>query len=141
MIVMLPGINCNLTTKKECKVSYSKILRWISLWFFMSTTHFDNRQDFWDIKTISTFIGVPYRLNDFMSRTRFENILSNLCFTDSEPPALRDRFWEVRDLLETWNDNMTKNFIASWGSCLDESMSKWVNKYTCPGHMAVPRKP
>ena len=26
-------------------------------------------------------------------------------------------------------------------NCIDESMSKWVNEYTCPGFMFVPRKP
>eukprot|EP00543_Licmophora_paradoxa_P017556 CAMPEP_0202477908 /NCGR_PEP_ID=MMETSP1360-20130828/94183_1 /ASSEMBLY_ACC=CAM_ASM_000848 /TAXON_ID=515479 /ORGANISM="Licmophora paradoxa, Strain CCMP2313" /LENGTH=67 /DNA_ID=CAMNT_0049105165 /DNA_START=156 /DNA_END=359 /DNA_ORIENTATION=- len=25
-------------------------------------------------------------------------------------------------------------------SCLDELMSKWLNEYTCPGFMVVPRK-
>ena len=36
---------------------------------------------------------------------------------------------------------MTNNFSPSWVSCLDESMSTWRNKYTCPGYMFVPRKP
>ena len=26
-------------------------------------------------------------------------------------------------------------------NCIDESMSKWVNEYTCPGFMFVPCKP
>ena len=32
-------------------------------------------------------------------------------------------------------------FQPGWLSCMDESMSPWTNKYTCPGHMCVPRKP
>ena len=40
-----------------------------------------------------------------------------------------------------WNDNMLMNFSPSWINCIDESMSKWVNEYTCPGFMFVPRKP
>jgi len=36
---------------------------------------------------------------------------------------------------------MTTNFSPSWVSCIDKSMSKWVNPYTCPGFMVVPRKP
>jgi len=36
---------------------------------------------------------------------------------------------------------MMRKFSPSWISCLDESMSKWVGKYSCPGFMCVPRKP
>ena len=36
---------------------------------------------------------------------------------------------------------MTKVFKSGWITCLDESMSVWMNKYTCPGWMFVPRKP
>ena len=32
-------------------------------------------------------------------------------------------------------------FSPGWVSCLDEFMSPWTNKYTCLGHMYVPRKP
>ena len=36
---------------------------------------------------------------------------------------------------------MNKNFSPSWINAIDESMSKWVNEYTCPGFMYVPCKP
>ena len=36
---------------------------------------------------------------------------------------------------------MTDQITPSWVSCLDESMSTWTNKYSCPGWMFVPRKP
>ena len=44
-------------------------------------------------------------------------------------------------MVEEWNKNMAEQFTPSWVSCLDESMSPWMNKYTCPGWMFVPRKP
>ena len=44
-------------------------------------------------------------------------------------------------MIGDWNDNMEKQFEPSYVSCLDESMSKWVSQYTCPGFMVVPRKP
>ena len=44
-------------------------------------------------------------------------------------------------MVHCWNENMAKNFIPSWINCIDESMSMWVNEYTCPGFMFVPRKP
>ena len=36
---------------------------------------------------------------------------------------------------------MKETFIPSWVSCLDESMSPWTNKFTCPGFIFCPRKP
>jgi len=36
---------------------------------------------------------------------------------------------------------MVEKFSPSWISCLDESMSKWLGQYMCPGFMCVPRKP
>ena len=75
-----------------------------------------------------------------MSRKRFEAILKALAITARQPPAFRDRFWEVREIIQAWNANMTEQFTPSWVSCLDESMSMWMNKYSCPGWMFVPRK-
>jgi hypothetical protein len=36
---------------------------------------------------------------------------------------------------------MAEKFTPSWVSCLDESMSIWFNKWTCPGWVFCPRKP
>ena len=40
-----------------------------------------------------------------------------------------------------WNDNMNEVYIPSWISCLDESMSIWLSKYSCPGWVFCLRKP
>ena len=44
-------------------------------------------------------------------------------------------------MLQMWNENMGSNFLPSWINCIDELMSKWINEYTCPGFMYIPRKP
>ena len=75
-----------------------------------------------------------------MSCTRFELILQHIKYTNINPPTYKDRFWEVCEMLEEWNKNMAMNFVPSWINCINESMSKWLNKYTCPGFMFVPRK-
>ena len=75
-----------------------------------------------------------------MSLQRFEAILLALSFTNKTPPTYKDRFWEVRQIINAWNLNMTEIFTPSWVSCLDESMSPWNNCWTCPGWMFVPRK-
>ena len=76
-----------------------------------------------------------------MTRNRFEKIVTNITYTNHEPPAFHDRFWEIQQMVEEWNANMDINFSPSWKNCLDKSMSKWLNEYTCPGFMFVPRKP
>ena len=77
----------------------------------------------------------------YMSRRRFELILYNLRYTKDDPPQYKDHFWEVRWMLQEWNKNMGTDFSPSWINCIDKSMSKWVNEFTCPGFMYVPRKP
>ena len=83
--------------------------------------------------------GTQMQLGDYMSRTGFEAITSSLKYTDKPPPTYKYGFWEVRRLIDEWNANMEKKFTPAWVSCLDESMSKWLNEYTCPGFMCVPR--
>ena len=73
-----------------------------------------------------------------MLHTCFEEILSSICYTDESAPTLLDHFWEIQCLIVAWNKNMDENFIPSRINAIDESMSKWLNKYTCPGFMFVP---
>jgi hypothetical protein len=36
---------------------------------------------------------------------------------------------------------MTEKFLPLWASCLDESMSAWISRWTCPGWVFCPQKP
>ena len=135
--VMIPGMNKSLVPP----ISYGELLCWTGLWISMSTVDGSDRQSFWSMKEPNKFEGAPFRLNEYMSRKRFEEILGAITYTTNNPPAMLDRFWEVRGLIDAWNSNMEENFIPSWMNTIDESMSKWVNEYTCPGFMCVPRKP
>ena len=79
-----------------------------------------------------------------MSYRRFLAINSCLGFTfDKPPPAdkIQDEFWEVRVLHIAWNQHMKDMFRCSWICCLDELISIWISRWTCPGWMFVPRKP
>ena len=64
-----------------------------------------------------------------------------LKYTDKPPPTYKDGFWEVRRLIDEWNASMDKHFTPDWVSCLDNSMSKCLNEYTCPVFMCVSREP
>ena len=97
-------------------------------------------RSFWSTCNIKSFSWCCFTLSTYMSHTRFGFILQHLKYTNINPPIYKDRFWEVREMLKEWNKNMAMNFVPSWINCIDESMSKWLNEYTCPGFMFVPHK-
>eukprot|EP00804_Cyclotella_cryptica_P018793 CCRYP_021187-RA/>CCRYP_021187-RA protein AED:0.33 eAED:0.33 QI:0/0/0/1/0/0/2/0/393 len=72
---------------------------------------------------------------------RMERLDQHICFTDHLPPAFIDKFWEVRQMIGAWRQNMKELFSPDWVVCLDESMSPWTNRFTCPGWVFCPRKP
>lgn len=121
--------------------SLGEFLRWIGVWLLLSSTSGNRRSDFWSMKPIDRVTGAPFRLNDIMSRARFDQILHAITYTNTKPPLFKDRFWEIRDMVDAWNHHMEENFVAGWMSCLDESMSIWNNMWTCPGWVFCPRKP
>ena len=135
--VMIPTMNQSMNNP----VSYGEFLCWIGLWILMSTVDGSDRRSFWSSKDINMFDGAPFRLTHYMSRNRFEEILSAISYTNKCPPQMLDKFWEIRELIDAWNDNMEEEFLPSWINAIDESMSKWLNEFTCPGFMYVPRKP
>jgi hypothetical protein len=47
----------------------------------------------------------------------------------------------MRLLISAWNKNMQDIYVPSWVSCLDELMSIWNMRWTCPGYVFCPRKP
>ena len=98
-------------------------------------------KSFWVTSPINAFHGAPLHLSIWITRTRFEAILSALPFTDIPSPTFIDKFWEVQQMIEAWGMNMKDNFIPGYMNCLDESMSMLTNKFTCPGIMFIPCKP
>ena len=138
---IFPQMNKQLQEEKHCPVSYGKFLHWIGLWFLMATINGPECQEFWSLGETNWFADAPMRLGTYMSRKRFDAILKALSITSHDPPAFRDQFWEICDILKAWNENMMEQFTPSWVRCLDKSMSTWTNKYSCPGWMFVSHKP
>ena len=140
--VIIPQTNTRLTSNGiHCELSYGEFLWWIGVWLLMSMLHGPDRATFWSLMDVDHFQGAPWRLNDLMSRKWFDTIPHAIFYTNHDKPPYRDKFWEVRQMVDEWNKNMAEQFTPSWVSCLDKSMSPWTNKYTCPGWMFVPRKP
>ena len=107
----------------------------------MLTVDGTDQCSFWSTKEVDPFDGTAFRLTEYMSQCQFESILINLGFTKEDSLSFRDRFWELHYMLDCWNKNMTTNFSPSCINCIDKSMSKWLNEYSCPGFMFIPRKP
>ena len=122
-------------------LTWDEFLRFISILLLFATTQGVPRRMFWTNDQPDIFCGAPFRLHAYMSRRRFEAILKSLTFTTKTPPAFKDPFHPVSDLIDAFNKHSAACFSPSWVSCLDESMSVWTNMYTCPGWMFVPRKP
>ena len=120
-VVIIPKTNDAMTLHK--KLTYGDLLRWLGLWFLMATIIGLQRHEFWSLSPVSAFEGAPLRLCVYMGQIRFVDILSTLQFTDSQPPAYLDKFWEVRQMVKAWVDNMNTHFCPGYVNCLDESMS------------------
>ncbi len=53
-------------------------------------------------------------------------------------------YWQILaicEMITAWKDNLFEAFIPGLVSSLDESVSTWINKYTCPGFFFCLKKP
>ena len=51
-------------------------------------------------KSISMFEGLPFRLSEYMSGRRIQNIGTAIRYTNIESPAFLDWFHDVRQIIE-----------------------------------------
>ena len=138
-IVVISQTNKNL----DQELSWGELLRYLGLWFQMSSVGGGYKKtDFWSTLPFDERTNpCPYNFRKYMSMKRFDAITAALSFTAASKPTYRDKFWEVRQLIVEWNKNMAEAFSPSWILCLDESMSIWHSRWTCPGWVFCPRKP
>jgi Transposase IS4 len=88
--IILPVINKKI---ESGLVSFDEFLRWLGTWFLMATIQGPTRSKFWRKKLVML---APFRLNNIMSRNRFEDTLKCLTITNSKVSTYRDKFHEVR---------------------------------------------
>ncbi len=135
--VVIPLTNKNL----EIPLTLQEFYIWLGCQFFMACFEgVANREEWWSAKPICKRSGAPFRLTEYIKKSRFLQITTAITYTDKDPPPFQDKFYDVRQLLDAFNLHYEQNYIPSWMNCLDESMSSWLNQY-CPGFMFVPRKP
>ncbi|KAL3803042.1 hypothetical protein ACHAWO_003841 [Cyclotella atomus] len=64
---------------------------------------------------VDMFDGTPFCLNEYMSSSRFEAITAALRLTDQPYPTdFQDRFHEVRQCIEAFNDHYSEKYDPSW---------------------------
>ena len=110
MEIIIPQTNLNLQHDKHWPTTYGEFLHWMGLWFLIATINGPDHCDFWSLGEVDCFVGAAMRLYSFMSRKCFKAMLKALAITARQPPAFRDHFWEVREVLEAWNSNMMEQF-------------------------------
>ena len=77
---------------------------WLGCHFFMASFEgIENNKLWWSEKTIKFFEGAPFRLSEYMSGRRFQNIGTAIRYTNIESPAFLDRFHNVRQMIEAFN--------------------------------------
>jgi hypothetical protein len=135
------GTTANLVAAGEPGTDLGEMLTYIGLKYLMATVVFSQRQFFSSAEYDEVTNPCPYRLSKHMPSRRIELLDQHIAFTDEDPPAYVDKFWEIRRMFHDWRENMKCHFIPSWVSVLDESMVPWTQKFTCPGWVFCPRKP
>ena len=140
--VILPETNLEMQNGAGGEMSWGEFVRYLGLWILMSTVGYGgDRWRYFSSEPISPWNGAPWRLGKYMTGWKFERITSSLRLTAAPRPSYCDKFHKVRSLIDGWNEHMKSCFIPGWVSCLDESISIWTSRWTCPGFMYVLRKP
>lgn len=137
---VIPATNEELQIENQFPMNMIEMYLFLALHFVMSLNPAHQQRDFFQKKERDLFFTAPY-LGHLMSRRRFESILS--CFrlrSDIPPVDHRDRFWNIRKLIDAFNENMQHEYMPSWIVCVDESMVVFHNPYA-PGWITIKRKP
>jgi hypothetical protein len=142
--VLLPQTSAGVVNSGTTPVTFGKLLSFLGIRLLMSTCSGWKVDEFWNYETVPREQEedlCPYNFRTFMSKSRFQCINRYLSFTNLPKPAFVDKFWSIREMIKSWNDHKAGIFLCAWVICLDESMSIWHNKWTCPGWVFCPRKP
>ena len=91
------------------------LLRYLGLCILMSTCSGWKKDNFWIVNPFDQEANAcPYRIREFMSKSRFNAITREPRFTNTNPPPYVDKFWQIRHMVKAWNDHMTFIFLSSW---------------------------
>ena len=98
------------------KVDLQEFYVFLGCIFYMSCyQRIPDRELWWSARLIDMFNGAPFRLNAYMSRNRFREIVQALRYTadKDEPLFFIDWFHEVRQMIDSFNDHYEKRNRAA----------------------------
>jgi hypothetical protein len=142
--VLLPNTSAELEMANSPPLRLGELMRFIGMRLLMLTLQGWTTDKYWYYDPIpkpQEDGPCPYNFMLVMARRQFYSITKCLVFSDVPPPSYCDKFWQVRQMIKAWNENIANIFVAAWVVCLNESMSIWHNKWTCPGWIFCPCKP
>lgn len=133
---VLPSTTAELEIAGKPALTLDEFWLWLALHLIISLNQSYPQDDFFNTEDRTIMWHPPY-LGGHMSENRFRVINTHLRLTSSTPPVdYRDKFWEVRDLYQAFNDHMAAVFDPGWIVCTDESMVIFTNP-RCPGWVHV----
>ena len=80
------GLWVMMLTISRDPITYGELLHWIGLWVMMLTVAGSDHRSFWSTCDLDIFEGSFFTLSNYMTQTRFENILNNLTYMNKKPP-------------------------------------------------------
>ncbi len=92
----------SLEQANEHPLTTGEFLRYLGIRLLMATIQGYSTVEFWDYSGTmkSQEEGAcPYNLKDYMSLKQFKAITSCLVFTQDNPPAFRDKFWQIQEMV------------------------------------------
>lgn len=138
--VVIPGTSKRLFSQGLAKLKKFEFLRYIGLRVAMSLFKVDHLSDFWMTED-AELKPTPDFGKYGISRDRFKRITQNLAFyipSEAPSPTLLQQALSIYD---GFNVHMKSTYSPSFCVCLDESMSKWTNRWSAPIWTYLPRKP
>ena len=83
------------------KMTKAELVRYLGMQLAISTTSGFARDDFWtsELRRKEMWRAPPYNFNLLLSKARFLLITKHLSFCSSTPPAFRDKFSRVREMI------------------------------------------
>ena len=99
-------------------LSLVEFLRRVSLWAtLMCFSRFKCK--YFSQQNLASALG-SFKVHYIMTRTRFEDVVSNLQCAKNDAPNFTEKFYDVREIMIALSTYVKDNFSPSWASYLYE---------------------
>jgi Transposase IS4 len=146
--------NLHLHLKSAQATTPGEMLKLFGILILMTKFEFTSRASLWQTVAAAKYIPAPKFGLTGMSRNRFDDLLSALCWSNQSlvPPEgmsseQYSRWKLVDDFVKNFNEHRANNFTPSSNICVDESMLRWYGQgghwinQGLPQYIAIDRKP